>query len=187
MVALIAGLFLVIGVHALRLVAPELRTRVIARHGAVLWRGVHSVASLAGFVLLVWGFGQTWADPQWLWMPPPWARHLTALFMLLAFVLLAASVLRGSRIAARVGQPLAAAVKLWAFGHLLANGRLADLLLFGSFLAWAVVAYSVLRRREPPLPPGTPGRDGVVVLAGVVAWALFAFWLHALLIGVQPI
>lgn len=185
--ALSAGLLLTIGVHGLRLVAPDLRGRVIARHGAGAWRALHSTVSLAGSALLVWGYGQARADPVWLWLPPPWTRHATALFMLLSFVLLAASLLRGSRIAARARQPLAAAVKLWAFGHLLANGTLADLLLFGSFLAWAVLAFNILRRREPPPPPGSGARDVQVVLAGVAAWAVFAFWLHAPLIGVRPL
>ncbi|WP_018230932.1 NnrU family protein [Methyloversatilis universalis] len=188
MAALIAGLLLVIGVHALRLVAPDLRGQVIARHGAWLWRAAHSLASLAGFALLVWGYGQTRADPLWLWLPPPWSRHATAALMLPAFVLLAASLLPGSRIAARLRQPLAAAVALWGGAHLLANGTLADLLLFGSFLVWALVDFVLLRRRESDDARAAPGvvRDLQVLLVGVAGWAAFAFWLHGPLIGVRP-
>lgn len=190
MAALIAGLLLVIGVHALRLVAPGLRGQVIARHGAGVWRALHSLASLAGFALLVWGYGQTRADPHWLWLPPPWSRHATATLMLPAFVLLAASLLPGSRIAARLRQPLAAAVALWGGAHLLANGTLADLLLFGSFLIWALVDFVLLRRREADDPGAPPAagvaRDLKVLFAGVAGWAAFAFWLHGPLIGVRP-
>ncbi len=188
MIGLIAGLLLVIGVHSLRLVAPGLREQVIARHGAMRWRLLHSGASLVGLVLLIWGYGEARAEPLWLWIPPVWSRHAAALLMLPSFVLLAASLLPGSRIAARLRQPLAASVKIWAFAHLLANGTLADLLMFGSFLVWAVLSFTLLRRREAhlPVPPGSAAGDLKVVLAGVAGWAAFAFWLHGLLIGVRP-
>lgn len=186
MIALIAGLLLVVGIHALRLFAPGLRGRAIDRHGATAWRVLHSIVSLAGLTLLAWGYGQAREHPVWLWLPAAWSRHAAATLMLPAFVLLAASLLPGSRIAARLRQPLAAAVTLWAFAHLLANGTLADLLLFGSFLLWAVLAFSVLRRREPPPPAGTAVRDLQVLAAGMAGWALFAIGLHGPLIGVRP-
>jgi uncharacterized membrane protein len=190
MVALIAGMILFLGVHSVRIVADDWRTRQIALRGERAWKGIYSIASLAGFVLLVWGFGQARSEPVVLWIAPVWTRHLAALLTLPAFVLIAAGNMPGTRIKAKVGHPMVAGVKLWAFAHLLANGRLADVVLFGGFLAWAVVDFIASRRRDRVAgvryPAGSAAGDVRAVVVGVVGWALFAFLLHGWLIGVKP-
>lgn len=190
MAMLILGLALFLGVHSIRLFADGWRTRQVASLGANGWKAVYSVLSLAGFVLLVWGFGLARQHPVVVWVPPMALRHLNALFTLLAFVLLAAAYVPGNAIKARLGHPMLAAVKLWAFGHLLAAGMLHDVLLFGAFLLWAVVDFMVSRRRDRAAgvsyPKGPASRTVLTVVIGVAAWAAFAFWLHMLLVGVSP-
>ena len=163
---------------------------MIERMGANAWKGVYSLFAIAGFVLIVWGFGQARVHPLVLYTPPLWLRHLNALFMLVALVLLAAAYVPRNHIKARLGHPMLAAVKVWAFGHLLAVGMLHDVVLFGPFLVWAVIAFVAARRRDraagTTYPTGTLIGDGLTVLVGVALWVVFAFWLHRLLIGVNP-
>jgi uncharacterized membrane protein len=155
------------------------------------WKGAYSVVSLAGFALIVWGYGLARAEPVVLWSPPAWTRHLAALLTILSFVLLAAAYVPGTRIKAAVGHPMVLGVKVWAFAHLVSNGTLADVLLFGAFLAWAVADYASARRRDREArrtyAAGPVGRDLIAVVAGLAAWAVFALWLHAWLIGVRPL
>jgi len=190
MLIFIAGLLFFLGVHSLRIFAEPWRERQRARLGAGAFKGLYSLLSLAGFGLMLWGYGQARLDPVVLWSPPPWLRHPAALLILLAFILVAASHATGSRIKAAVGHPMLAGVKLWALAHLLVNGTLNDVLLFGSFGVWAVLAFRCARQRDRAA--GTRyavtgwGRDVAVVLGGVAAWAVFAFYLHLRLIGVQP-
>lgn len=190
MAMLILGLALFLGVHSIRLFADSWRTRQIARLGANGWKGLYALVSIAGFVVLVWGFGLARQHPLVVWVPPMALRHLNALFTLLAFVLLAAAYVPGNAIKARLGHPMLAAVKLWAFGHLLAAGMLHDVLLFGAFLLWAVADFMVSRRRDRAAgvsyPKGPASRTVLTVVIGVAAWAAFAFWLHVLLVGVSP-
>ncbi len=190
MTALIAGLFLFLGIHSLNMLAPALRVRMVDRLGLVGWKGLFAVISLIGFVLLVWGYGQARSEPVWLWQSPVWTRHLASLLMLPAMILLVAAYVPGTRIKARIGHPMLLATKIWALAHLAANGTLADLLLFGSFLAWAVAGFIVLRRRDRAAgklyPAAGVVRDMTAVVVGVVLWALFAFHLHRLLIGMGP-
>ena len=146
--------------------------------------------SLAGFVMIVWGFGLARQQPVLLWQPPASMRHLAALLVLLAFIGVAAAYVPGNMIRARLHHPMVLGVKTWAVAHLLANGRLADVLLFGSFLLWAVVSFIAARRRDrvdnTVYRPGTLAPTVVTLLVGVAAWAGFAFWLHAAWIGVRP-
>lgn len=190
MSVLIAGLVLFLGLHSIRIVADGFRSTLISRMGEGRWKMVYAVASLAGFVLIVWGFGQARLDPVVLWIPPAWTRHAAALLVLLAFILFVASFVRGTRIRAAVGHPMVAGVKVWAFAHLLANGTLADVVLFGSFLVWSIVDYVSLRRRDRAagreIPPGSMSRDAIAVTAAVVLYVAFAFWLHGRLFGVRP-
>lgn len=190
MAMLILGLVLFLGVHSLRVFADGWRTRQIARLGPLGWKALYGLLSLAGFALLVWGFGQARQHPVLLWVPPLALRHLNALFTLLAFVLLAAAYVPGNAIRARIGHPMLAAVKLWAFGHLLATGMLHDVVLFGAFLCWAVVDFMVSRRRDRAAgvtyPKGPASRTVLTVALGVAAWAVFAFGLHRLIVGVSP-
>ena len=135
-------------------------------------------------------YGQARATPVDLWSPPVWSRHLASLFTLIAFVLLAATYVPRNRIRRAVGHPMTAGVALWAFAHLMANGRLADLVLFGAFLVWAVLAFLSGHRRDRAAGterrPGTWSGDLVALAVGLVLWALFAFQLHGLLFGVRP-
>jgi uncharacterized membrane protein len=151
---------------------------------------VYSVISLIGFALIVWGYGLARAQPALLWAPPVWGRHLAGLLNVIAFVLLAAAYVRGNSIKARLGHPMVLGVKVWAFAHLLSSGTAHAVLLFGAFLAWAIADFASARRRDRKAgtvyPAGNLSRDVVVVIAGVLAAAVFAFGLHGWLIGVRP-
>lgn len=187
---LIAGLVLFLGLHGMRVYADDWRNRTLSRLGAGPWKALYSLGSLAGLVLIVWGVGLAREQPVPVWTPPVFLRHLNALFTLLAFVLIAAAYVPGNHLKSGLGHPMLAGVKLWALGHLLATGMLHDLVLFGAVLVWAVADFAVARRRDRRLavryPPGTLAGDLLTVLAGIAAWALFAFWLHGRLIGVSP-
>ncbi len=187
---LIAGLVIFLGVHSTRIVAEGWRQATMERMGPMAWKGLYALASLLGLVLLVWGWGLVRQQPVVLWQPPVAMRHLAALLTLLSFVLLAAAYVPGNQIRARLGHPMVLGVKTWALAHLLANGTLADVLLFGSFLLWSVLLFAVSRRRDRLAgvlrAPGTPGATALTVAVGVLAWAAFAFWLHGALIGVRP-
>ena len=190
MTLLILGLLIFLGVHSLRLFAPTRCERWRERMGEAGYRGLYSLVSLAGFALIVWGYSQARVSPVVLWQPPTGLRHLAALLMLGSFVLLAATYVPRNTFKARWGHPMLLGTKLWALAHLLANGNAADVLLFGAFLAWAVVAFVRCRRLDrsagTTYPPATRTGTTVTVLVGVASWVLFAFWLHALLIGVSP-
>jgi uncharacterized membrane protein len=190
MAYLILGLILFLGVHSVRVVADDWRTARIARIGEGPWKGLYSLVSLAGFVLITWGYGQARLDPVVLWSPPPWTHYLAAPLTLLTFILIAAAYVPGTRIRGWLGSPMLLGVKLWAFAHLIANGTLASVVLFASFLVWAVVAFASERRRDRAAgvvyPKGSLARDAVATVIGAAAWVLFAFWLHGLWIGVRP-
>lgn len=190
MTALILGLVLFLGVHSLRIVADPWRSGMRARLGEGAWKGVYSLLSLAGLVLIVWGYGQARQAPVPLWPPQAWARHLAGLLTLGAFVLLAAAYVPGNGIKARLHHPMLLGVKLWAFAHLLANHTLADALLFGGFLLWSVACFRTARQRDraagTSYPPGSAARTALTVLVGAAAWAGFAMFAHAAWIGVRP-
>jgi uncharacterized membrane protein len=186
MTTLIFGLLIFLGAHSLRIVAPAWRDAQRARLGENAWKGLYSVASLAGFGLIVWGYGQARQQPVVLWATPVALRHLAGPLTLIAFVLLAASQIGGNAIQAKLQHPMLLGTKVWALAHLLANNTLADVLLFGGFLVWAVLCYRSARRRGPVQVTVKPGRTAMAVAAGAVLWALFAFWAHAAWIGVAP-
>ena len=145
---LVLGLLVFLGAHSVRLVADDWRTAQLARIGEARWKGVYSLISVVGLGLIVWGYGQARGAPLALWPSPVWTRHLAAVLTLPVFVLLVAAYLPRSHIKAWIGHPMVAGVALWALAHLLANGNLADLALFGSFLAWAVADFVSARRRD---------------------------------------
>ena len=191
MAVLIAGLILFLGVHSVRIFADDWRTAQIAKIGPKAWKGAYTVASLIGFALIIWGYGLARQTPIVLYTTPTWARHSAALLTLASFILITAAYVPETRIKARVGHPMVAGVKVWAFAHLLANGNLADVILFGSFLIWAIFNYSAALRRDRAANVGyvigPMSRDVTAVAIGTVAWAVFTFWLHGWLIGVQPL
>ncbi len=190
MTVFLTGLVLFLGVHSTRLWGEGWRAGMIARMGPLAWKGLYALASLAGLGLMVWGWGQVRLEPVVLWQTPVGLRHLASLLTLVAFVLVVAAYVPGNHLRARLGHPMVLGVKAWALAHLLANNTLADVLLFGGFLAWSVLLFIASRRRDR--------RDGVLrargravatvltVLIGVAAWALFAFKLHGAWIGVRP-
>ena len=192
MTLLILGLVLFLGIHSVRIVADGWRTRFIAGRGALTWKGLYSAIAIAGFSLVCIGFGQARQQPVVLWSPPRWTHDLAAPLTLAAFVLVVAAYVPANGIKARTKDPMILGVKCWAAAHLLANGTLADVVLFGSFLAWSVVDFRAARQsrragNEPAIPPARRGRSAITVVVGVLAWMLFAFHLHLPLIGVQPI
>lgn len=187
---LILGLVLFLGSHSVRIFADEWRNTMIVRMGLGAWKGAYALISLIGLVILIYGYGIARAHPVLLWVPPSWGRHLAALLSLVAFILVLAAYVPGTKIREKLGHPMLVGVKAWAFGHLLANGTLADLVLFGSFLAWAIADFAVARRRDRReqvrYPAAGWSRDLIVIVAGAAATAIFARWLHLPLIGVAP-
>ncbi|MCW5619703.1 MAG: NnrU family protein [Burkholderiales bacterium] len=188
---LIVGLIVFLGAHSVRIVAEDWRARRLRQMGIGPWKGLYSLVSIIGFVLIVWGYAMTRAVPVDIWHPPLWTRHVAALLTVPAFILLAAAYVPHNRIKAAVGHPMILGVKLWAFAHLLANGRLGDIVLFGAFLIWAILDYRAARQRDrangAQRAPGRISGDVVTVVAGLAVWAAFALVLHAWLIGVRPL
>lgn len=189
MSVLILGLVIFLGVHSIGIFAPGLRERMVAQMGEVPWKGVYGLISLVGLLLIIWGWGLARIEPVPLWAPPTWMRHVSFLVMLPVFVLLLAAYLPG-RIQSALGHPMLAAVKFWALAHLLANGNLADVVLFGSFLVWAVVDRISLKRRTPPSAPSAPAgkaNDMIAIVGGLVLYVAFIGGLHEWLFGVSPL
>jgi uncharacterized membrane protein len=177
---LIIGLALFLGIHSISIVAPGLRDRLVGSMGANGWRGVYSLVSFLGFGLILYGFHLARQAPVVLYLPPTWMRHVTFLLMLPVFPLVLAAYLPG-RIQRAMKHPMLAATKFWALGHLLANGLLADVLLFGSFLVWAIVdRISLKRRGQRPIATAPPGRfnDLIAVVVGLALYVLFIVWAH---------
>lgn len=192
MLLLILGIAIFLGVHSVRIVAPEFRERVIAERGEGAWKGLYSLASIVGFVLLVWGFYLTRGTAPIIYTPPVWTRHIALLLMVPAMILIVASQLPAGRIKAAAKHPMLLAVKIWALAHLLANGDLASLILFLSFLGWAVADRISEKRRLraglTKLPVAASARNDVIaVVVGLLLYVLFVWKLHYWLIGVYPI
>lgn len=188
---LLAGLLIFLGVHSLRIVSETGRTRLRVRFGEAAYKGIYTLLSLIGFALIVWGFGVARESPVQLWNPPEGMRHLAALLTLLAFVLLLATYVPRNGIKARLHHPMVLSVKVWALAHLLAIGTLAHVLLFGSFLVWAVLCFRAARQRDRAAgmvyAAGTLPATALTGVLGVGVWAVFAFFLHGWLIGIRPL
>ncbi|WP_417566524.1 NnrU family protein [Marinobacter sp.] len=188
MTALIAGLILFLGVHSLSIINEPLRNRLNASMGEGAFKGLYSVVSLVGLVLIVWGYGAARTDPTVIYTPPGWLKHVAFLLLVPVFPLLFATYFPG-KIRAKLGHPMLVAVKLWALAHLLANGMLHDLLLFGSFLAWAVAdRISMKRRTQRAIPtlPATKANDVIAVIGGLAVYVIMVVWAHQWLFGVAP-
>ena len=190
MLQLLIGLALFLGIHSLQSLAPQVRENSMARWGALGFKAVYAAVALLGLYLLVQGYGQARLEPVVLWTSPVWVRHLASLLTLLAFVLLAAAYVPRNTIKARLRHPMVLGVKAWALAHLVANSMLADLLLFGGFLLWAVLSFRAARARDRAAgtvyPAGQAGATALTVVVGLAAWAFFAFWAHQAWIGVRP-
>ena len=185
---LVLGLAIFLGVHSVSIVAPAWRDAMAARLGAGAWKGLYSLVSLGGFVLLLKGYALARLEPSLVWVPPTGLRHVAALLMLPVFPLLFAAYLPG-RIRDAAKHPMLAAVKFWALAHLISNGMLADIVLFGSLLAWAVLDRISLKRRAPratPAAPAKPFNDILAVALGLAVYAVFVMGAHQRLFGVAP-
>ncbi len=186
---LIAGLIVFLGTHSLSIVNEPLRNRLFERMGEAAFKGLYSLLSLVGLVLIVYGYGAARMDPTPLYTAPDWLRHPAMLLLIPVFPLLLATYFPG-RIKAAVKHPMLVAVKLWALSHLLVNGMLHDVILFGAFLAWAVADRISLKRRQPRAIgtlPETAANDAIAVLGGLALYALTVMWAHQWLIGVAPV
>ena len=187
---LIVGLLAFFVPHCVGLAAPQWRAQQIARIGEKRWKGLYSLVSLAGLLLIIWGYGHARTVPATVFTPAAWTRHAALLLTVIAFVLIAAAYIPRTKIKAALGHPMTAGVALWAFAHLLANGQLHDVVLFGAFLAWAVATLSIRRARDreagTTYPPGEIAKDAIAVVVGIVVAVGFALFLHGPLIGVRP-
>ena len=148
MLQLLIGLALFLGIHSLQSLAPQVRQNSLARWGPLGFKAVYAAVAVLGLYLLVQGYGQARLDPVVLWTPPRGMQHATILLMWVAMVLLVATYVPGNQIKAKLRHPMTLSVKVWALGHLLSNGNLADVLLFGGFLAWSVLVFRAARQRD---------------------------------------
>ncbi len=193
MTLMITGLLIFFAVHALPM-QQDLRSGLIGRFGESSYKAGFAIVSLIGFALIVLGYGKLQVlvgkNPQ-IWIPPVWTRHVAMPLMIVSMILLVAAYVP-SNIRRIVGHPMLAAVKVWALAHLLANGDLASIVLFGSFLAYAVVDRISVKYRTAAIAPGSSSSGGLVgdaiaVVGGLALYAAFVFFLHELLIGVAPV
>ena len=192
MLNLVVGLVVFFGLHSVHIFAPEWRDRSMAKNGALRWRLRFGLIALLSIASIAMGYMQTHQASIWLWYPPVWTHQISALFMLISFYFVAAAVIPGTKIKSMVGHPFLIAVKVWAFAHLLSNGTLADVILFGSFLIWAIVNFAVARRRDRALGAKKPEylgahMDLAAFVVTMVCWFAMVFFLHKLLIGVSPL
>ena len=198
---LILGLVLFLGAHSTRIFADPWRTHTISAWGDKPFKGVITVLSLLGFYGLIVGYAEVRLQPVFIWQPPIATRHISVLLMLFASILLVAAYIPANHFKVRLGHPMVLSVKVWALAHLLSNGNLADIILFGAFLAWSVMDFKSARARDraqaetqtllsgktaPAMRPKISATlTAVVVGAGV--WALITFVFHALVVGVSPL
>jgi len=190
LLVMILGLVLFLGIHTLT-TQRDLRARVVASMGEAGYKIGYTLVSVAGLALVTWGYSNYratgWID---VWNPPTAFKHITVALMLPAVILVVASYIRG-RIYTTLKHPMLTGVKLWAAAHLLANGDLGSIILFGSFLAWAVFDRISLKRRPdaggPPIPVGGPGNDLIAIAVGVIVYLALAFAFHPVVIGVAVV
>jgi uncharacterized membrane protein len=191
MAILVLGLVIFLGLHSTRIISESGREKAIARLGEGPWKGIYSLLSAIGLVLIVWGFAEARYAAPLLWTPLPGARHLTILMMLISMLLLAGYIFRQSHIAVAVHHPMVWSVAVFGLAHLIANGSAADVVVFGAFFIWALadLMSSYARDRENAVvypEPNWGATIGAIVL-GLALWAVLAFWLHYWLFGVAPL
>ncbi len=198
MTQLILGLILFLGVHSVRIWADGWRNQTIEAYGEKVFKGVYALVSILGFYLLVVGYGEARLQTVALWNPPIFTKHISMLLMLLSSILLMATYIPRNHFKMRLKHPMVLSVKVWALSHLLANGNLADLVLFGSFLIWAVLNFRSARARdrahvensdaneEAPRKPNLLATL-IALFGGMGLWAVITFVLHAKIVGVAPL
>ena len=190
LLVMILGLVLFLGAHTLT-TQREARARVIATLGEGGYKTGYALVSIAGLALIVWGFAHYRATGRIeVWHPPTALKHFTVALMLPAVILVVAAYLRG-RIYTAIKHPMLSGVKLWAAAHLISNGDLGGIILFGAFLGWAVFDRISLKHRAdaggPPIPVGGWGNDLIAVAVGVVAYLALAFAFHPVVIGIPVV
>jgi uncharacterized membrane protein len=190
MTILIIGLLLFLGIHSVRIFADDARSRFIAKQGAGAWKGLYSLLSALGLAAIIYGYSVARTQPVVLWAPLPGMRHLAALLVLVAIVLMVATYVPGNAFKATLHHPMVLSIKVWALAHLLANTTLASTVLFGSFLVWAALSFRAARQRDRAAgtvyAPGRTGPTMVTLLVGVGAWAAFGLWVHGAWLGLRP-
>lgn len=189
MTALVTGLVLFLGVHSISIIAPQWCDSMFSKLGEPVWKGIYSLIAIAGLVLIIWGYSDARVTAQVIYQPPYWTRWLAAAFMLPVFPLLLAPYFPG-RIKAKLKHPMIIAVKSWALAHLLVNGTLADVMLFGGFLAWAIVDHVSLKSRpERPIRALAPRavNDVIAIVLGLAIYMALLHGLHLRLFGVSPL
>ena len=197
MTQLILGLILFLGAHSVRIWADGWRNQTIEAYGEKAFKGVYALVSILGFYLLVVGYGEAMLQTVALWNPPIFTKHISMLLMLLSSILLVATYIPRNHFKMRLGHPMVLSVKVWALSHLFANGNLADLVLFGSFLIWAVLNFRSARARDraqvqnPDAMEDVPLKPNlfatlIALFGGMALWALITFVLHVKLVGVAP-
>ena len=187
MTELLFGIALFFGMHSISVVAEPIRDRIAAKN-ELSWKMIYSLTSLVGLILMSRGYADARMTPTILYLTPSWMRHVAAVLLLPTFVFFLASIFPG-KIKETVKHPILIAVKSWAVAHLLVNGMLADVLLFGSFLVWAVLVRISMRSRTPRVIPGAPpssSNDVISIVAGIALYLATVFWLHEWVIGVRP-
>jgi uncharacterized membrane protein len=202
------GLVLFFACHSLNIYAPGTRARLVERLGALPFKALYALISLAGLACIFSGHPQAFAQMDWGWSPPTFTKHLNALLMLVACIFLVSAYIPKNHIKARLKHPMILSVKIWAFGHLLANGEGANIVLFASFLIWSVLSFKAARKadkaatllaqtessahNEPNAVPSDAQRAKplstlLCVLAGAAVWVMMIGWLHFKWFGVYPI
>jgi uncharacterized membrane protein len=189
MLALILGSILFFGVHSVQIIRPGIRQEIVDRKGVNAWKGPYALIAIIGLVLIVYGYGEARQTSALLYAPPPQLRHLALLLLVPVFPLLIAAYVPG-RIKAAVRHPMLVATIIWAFAHLLVNGSVADVWLFGLFLVWATVDLVSVVSRGSDLAhtlPSSRYNDLIAIAAGLVIYALFITHIHRWITGVSPI
>lgn len=192
MLILVMGLVIFFCVHSVRLVAPQWREKSMASHGEMRWKMRFGMVTLIATAFIVMGYMQMRLEPVWLWFPPVWTRHLAGLLVLVALFFVGSALIPHTTMKKKVGYPMLIAVKIWAFAHLISNGTLADVMIFGSFLVWSIVSFAVYRRRDRKAGVVRDQESGVqfdlaAFTFAMVSWFVIVFYLHQALIGVSPL
>ncbi|MFN3171409.1 MAG: NnrU family protein [Hyphomicrobiales bacterium] len=188
MIAFFGGLIIFLGIHSVRIFAPQTRERFVGSYGEGPWKGVYTLVSILSFIAIIYGYQAAKAGLGFVWAPPVWTRHLAVLLMLPALIFLVAAYVP-SKLKARLKHPMLLGVKVWALAHLLANGLGVHLALFGAFFVWAIMDRVSVKRRGAPHPVAPSGWTGdiIAVLAGTALWVFLLLWGHQWLFGVAPI
>lgn len=198
MALLILGLVLFVGSHSVRIFADDWRSRTIEAWGEKAFKGLYALLSLVGFYALIVGYAEVRMQPIVIWQPPIATRHISVLLMLFASILMVAAYIPGNHLKLRMGHPMVLSVKVWALAHLLSNGNLADLVLFGTFLVWSVLNFKSARARDRikaaaqtmdealQAPKAKLSATLMTLVGGALLWAGITFYLHALVVGISP-